>query len=60
MPEPPAVSALDAAGVRYRVIRHGPVAGLAQAARARGVEADDVVRALDAALADVTEPEAAQ
>ena len=41
-----AVGALDAAGVTYRVIRHGPVASLAEAARARGVEPADVVKTL--------------
>lgn len=46
MPQPPAVSALDAAGVRYRLIRHGPAASLAEAAQARGVEPADVVKTL--------------
>ena len=41
-----AVGALDAAGVTYRVIRHGPVASLAEAAQARGVEPADVVKTL--------------
>ena len=41
-----AVGALDAAGVTYRVIRHGPVSSLAEAAQARGVEPADVVKTL--------------
>ena len=41
-----AVGALDAAGVTYRVILHGPAASLAEAARARGVEPADVVKTL--------------
>ena len=41
-----AVTALDAAGVGYRLIRHGPVSSLAQAAQARGVEPADVVKTL--------------
>jgi Cys-tRNA(Pro) deacylase len=41
-----ALEALDATGVTYRVIRHGPVSSLAEAARARGVEPADVVKTL--------------
>jgi Cys-tRNA(Pro) deacylase len=41
-----AVAALDAAGVTYRVIRHGPVRSLAEAAAARGVEPAQVVKTL--------------
>ncbi len=41
-----ALKALDAAGVTYRVIRHGPVSSLAEAAKARGVEPADVVKTL--------------
>lgn len=40
------LSALDAAGLSYRVIRHGPVRSLAEAAVARGVEPVDVVKTL--------------
>jgi Cys-tRNA(Pro) deacylase len=40
------VDALDAAGLSYRVIRHGPVRSLAEAAVARGVEPVDVVKTL--------------
>jgi Cys-tRNA(Pro) deacylase len=41
-----ALEALDAAGVTHRVIRHGPVSSLAEAARARGVPPADVVKTL--------------
>ncbi len=42
----PALAALDAAAVPYRVIRHGPVRSLAEAAQARGVAPADVVKTL--------------
>jgi len=42
----PAEDALDAAGVRYRLISHGPVRSLAEAAQARGVTPADVVKTL--------------
>ncbi len=42
----PALAALDAAAVPYRVIRHGPVRSLAEAAQARGVTPADVVKTL--------------
>jgi Cys-tRNA(Pro)/Cys-tRNA(Cys) deacylase len=41
-----ALAALDAAGLTYRVIEHGPVGSLAEAAVARGVEPADVVKTL--------------
>jgi Cys-tRNA(Pro)/Cys-tRNA(Cys) deacylase len=41
-----AVTAAQAAGLRHRVIRHGPVGSLAQAARARGVRPADVVKTM--------------
>jgi Cys-tRNA(Pro)/Cys-tRNA(Cys) deacylase len=41
-----AFEALDAAGVDYRRISHGPVRSLAEAAVARGVEPRDVVKTL--------------
>jgi Cys-tRNA(Pro) deacylase len=41
-----ALAALDAAGLDYRVIEHGPVGSLAEAAAARGVEPADVVKTL--------------
>jgi Cys-tRNA(Pro)/Cys-tRNA(Cys) deacylase len=40
------VAALDAAGLAHRVIRHGPVRSLAEAAVARGVEPVDVVKTM--------------
>lgn len=40
------LAALDDAGLDYRVIRHGPVRNLAEAAVARGVEPVDVVKTL--------------
>jgi len=41
-----ALEAAEAAGLSHRVIRHGPVRSLAEAARARGVEPADVVKTL--------------
>jgi Cys-tRNA(Pro) deacylase len=41
-----ALAALDAAGVPYRLIEHGPVRSLAEAAAARGVQPADVVKTL--------------
>jgi Cys-tRNA(Pro)/Cys-tRNA(Cys) deacylase len=38
--------ALDSSGISYRVIRHGRVGSLAEAARARGVEPADVVKTM--------------
>lgn len=37
---------MDAAGLRYRLIEHGPVRSLAEAAAARGVEPVDVVKSI--------------
>jgi Cys-tRNA(Pro) deacylase len=42
----PALDALDSSGIPYRVIRHGPVRSLAEAAAARGVEPADVVKTM--------------
>jgi Cys-tRNA(Pro)/Cys-tRNA(Cys) deacylase len=42
----PALEAAEASGVAHRVIRHGPVRSLAEAARARGVAPADVVKTL--------------
>ena len=39
-------AALDAAGLTYRVLEHGPVSSLAEAAAARGVEPADVIKTL--------------
>lgn len=41
-----ALAALDVAGLEYRVLRHGPVRSLAEAAVARGVEPADVVKTI--------------
>ena len=42
----PALEAAQALGLSHRVIRHGPVGSLAEAARARGVAPADVVKTL--------------
>ena len=42
----PALDALDSAGLPHRVIRHGPVGSLPEAAAARGVEVPDVVKTI--------------
>ncbi|MFB9235776.1 aminoacyl-tRNA deacylase [Plantactinospora siamensis] len=42
----PALDALAAAGIPYRVIEHGPVRSLGEAAAARGVAVPDVVKTL--------------
>jgi Cys-tRNA(Pro)/Cys-tRNA(Cys) deacylase len=42
----PALAAAEAAGFEHRVIRHGPVGSLAQAAQARGVDPADVVKTM--------------
>jgi Cys-tRNA(Pro)/Cys-tRNA(Cys) deacylase len=41
-----ALDGLEAAGLSYRIIRHGPVRSLAEAAWARGVEPVDVVKTM--------------
>lgn len=41
-----ALGAMEAAGVPYRLIEHGPVSSLAEAAAARGVEPCDVVKSI--------------
>ena len=46
MSEERALAALVEAGVTHRVVRHGPVRSLAEAAEARGVEPADVVKTL--------------
>ncbi|HET7529560.1 MAG TPA: YbaK/EbsC family protein [Mycobacteriales bacterium] len=52
MGEEAALAALAAAGVPHRVIRHGPVRSLAEAAAARGVDPPDVVKTLVVRRAD--------
>ncbi len=42
----PALAAAEDSGLTHRVIRHGPVGSLAEAARARGVTPADVVKTL--------------
>jgi Cys-tRNA(Pro)/Cys-tRNA(Cys) deacylase len=42
----PALAAVEATGLPHRVIRHGPVRSLAEAAQARGVSPADVVKTL--------------
>jgi len=42
----PALAAVEAMSLPHRVIRHGPVASLAEAARARGVTPADVVKTI--------------
>jgi Cys-tRNA(Pro)/Cys-tRNA(Cys) deacylase len=42
----PALAALTSANIEHRVITHGPVSSLAEAAAARGVEVPDVVKTL--------------
>jgi Cys-tRNA(Pro)/Cys-tRNA(Cys) deacylase len=42
----PALEAAEALGVTHRVIRHGPVRSLTEAARARGVAPADVVKTM--------------
>lgn len=46
MSEERALTAMDDAGLAYRVVRHGPVRSLAEAAVARGVEPADVVKTI--------------
>jgi Cys-tRNA(Pro)/Cys-tRNA(Cys) deacylase len=41
-----ALAAVEAAGLVHRVVRHGPVRSLEEAARARGVEPADVVKTM--------------
>lgn len=49
---PPALAAVEAAGLAHRVIRYGPVRSAAEAAQARGVEVADVVKTLVVRRAD--------
>ena len=50
--ETPALVALAEAGLAHRVIRHGPVGSLVEAAAARGVDIPDVVKTLVVRRAD--------
>ena len=47
-----AIDALDAAGIRYAVTRHGRVGSLAEAAAARGVLPRDIVKTLVVRLSE--------
>jgi Cys-tRNA(Pro)/Cys-tRNA(Cys) deacylase len=47
-----AIAAADALGLRYEVVRHGPVRSLAEAAAARGVEPRQVVKTLVVRVAE--------
>lgn len=51
-PEARCLSALDESGIAYRVVRHGRVSSLAEAAVARGVEVQDVVKTIVVRRAD--------
>jgi Cys-tRNA(Pro)/Cys-tRNA(Cys) deacylase len=42
----PALAAVEAAGLDHRVIRHGPVSSVAEAAASQGVEVRDLVKTL--------------
>ena len=46
MTDTPAIRAVADHGLEYRVIEHGPVGSVAEAAAARGVEVPDVVKTL--------------
>jgi Cys-tRNA(Pro) deacylase len=46
MSEQRAIDAMDAAGLAYRVVRHGTVSSLAEAAAARGVEPAAIVKSI--------------
>jgi Cys-tRNA(Pro)/Cys-tRNA(Cys) deacylase len=50
----PAVEGVAAAGIAYRVVEHGPVRSLAEAAAARGVAIPDVVKTIVIRLGDGT------
>lgn len=41
-----AVAALEAAGIEHVIVRHGPVRSLAEAAQARGVTPDRIIKTL--------------
>lgn len=41
-----AIAALDEAGLDYRIVRHGPVQSLEEAAKARGLEPNKIVKTL--------------
>jgi Cys-tRNA(Pro)/Cys-tRNA(Cys) deacylase len=52
-PEPaPAEAALQASGLAYRIVRHGRVGSLVEAARVRGVEPSEIIKTLVVRRAD--------
>jgi Cys-tRNA(Pro)/Cys-tRNA(Cys) deacylase len=48
----PALTAVTAAGIEHRVLRHGPVGSVAEAAAAQGVAVQDLVKTLVVRRAD--------
>jgi len=52
MSEERAIAALDASGIKYRVVRHGRVRSLAEAAAARGIEPRALLKTLVVRRAD--------
>ena len=52
MSEERALAALDAAGIEYRVVRHGRVRSLAEAAAARGIEPRALLKSIVVRRAD--------
>lgn len=51
-PEQRVIAGLDATGLPYRLVRHGRVSSLAEAAAARGVEPRDVIKTIVVRRAD--------
>lgn len=41
-----AIAALEASGIDYRIVRHGPVSSLAEAAAVRGVDPSQIIKTL--------------
>ncbi len=52
MSEERALAALDASGISYRVVRHGPVGSLEEAAEARGIEPRALLKSIVVRRAD--------
>ena len=52
MSEERALAAIEASGIRYRVVRHGHVSSLAEAAAARGVEPSALLKTIVVRRAD--------
>ncbi|WP_432836708.1 aminoacyl-tRNA deacylase [Dactylosporangium sp. CA-092794] len=51
-PDNPAVAGIAASGIDYRVVEHGPVRSLAEAAAVRGMAVADVVKTIVVRVAD--------